>query len=58
MTGEINLYEAADRFEIPKAQDVMLGEKPRLSPDSILGDPDLWHAPINFAEPGIDIKDL
>jgi hypothetical protein len=50
MTEEANHYEAADGVEIGKAQEAILGEKPRLPPDSIVGDPDMWHSPMNFAE--------
>ena len=50
MNDETNQYKPAECVEVAQAQNMILGDKPRLPPDSIVGDPDAWHSPINFAE--------
>jgi len=46
----INEYTPADSHEIGAAADVILGEKSKFLPDTIVGDPDTLHSPEGFAQ--------
>lgn len=50
MLDSTNLYETADCFDIGRACDGILGEKPVPMYDTIQGDPDLFHRPQTFAD--------
>jgi hypothetical protein len=42
-------YKPAEVNELGMATDMILGEKPMLAPDTIIGDPDVMHKPEEFA---------